>query len=273
MVLLQVKWSSPKARAALLPPCLRSGRGTPGRPTSPVHPGASCPGLPEAPSAQGSEAPGQALPPPSLPHSSIVRSAPSAELQPEACGGPGAGHGRLSPARLLPARRPPRPHMSVPFARPCCRCGPPSQARGPWGRGSGVSHWRVTRALGRPGRVSAAGGYCECSLGLSREALIALLVVLAGISASCFCALVIVAVGVIRAKGCVNPRADWWRGGDCGSGCSPRLPVSLGEVSRRAWEGCLPDWVGERWREAPLGAWRPAELFTDSRLIFVPPPQ
>ncbi|KAF4016860.1 hypothetical protein G4228_008044 [Cervus hanglu yarkandensis] len=51
---------------------------------------------------------------------------------------------------------------------------------------------------------AAAGTYCECSLGLSREALIALLVVLAGISASCFCALVIVAVGVIRAKGMVG---------------------------------------------------------------------
>ncbi|XP_020936855.1 transmembrane protein 210 [Sus scrofa] len=48
---------------------------------------------------------------------------------------------------------------------------------------------------------AAAGTYCECSLGLSREALIALLVVLAGVSASCFCALVIVAMGVIRAKG------------------------------------------------------------------------
>uniref|UniRef100_A0A8C3WV10 Transmembrane protein 210 n=1 Tax=Catagonus wagneri TaxID=51154 RepID=A0A8C3WV10_9CETA len=48
---------------------------------------------------------------------------------------------------------------------------------------------------------AAAGTYCECSLGLSREALIALLVVLAGVSASCFCALVIVAIGVIRAKG------------------------------------------------------------------------
>ncbi|KAF6328263.1 transmembrane protein 210 [Rhinolophus ferrumequinum] len=48
---------------------------------------------------------------------------------------------------------------------------------------------------------AAAGTYCECGLGLSREALIALLVVLAGISASCFFALVIVAVGVIRAKG------------------------------------------------------------------------
>uniref|UniRef100_A0A452S6Z0 Transmembrane protein 210 n=1 Tax=Ursus americanus TaxID=9643 RepID=A0A452S6Z0_URSAM len=47
---------------------------------------------------------------------------------------------------------------------------------------------------------AAAGTYCECSLGLSREALIALLVVLAGVGASCFCALVIVAVGVMRAK-------------------------------------------------------------------------
>ncbi|XP_025720618.1 transmembrane protein 210 isoform X2 [Callorhinus ursinus] len=47
---------------------------------------------------------------------------------------------------------------------------------------------------------AAAGTYCECSLGLSREALIALLVVLAGIGASCLCSLVIVAVGVMRAK-------------------------------------------------------------------------
>ncbi|XP_003817085.1 transmembrane protein 210 [Pan paniscus] len=53
---------------------------------------------------------------------------------------------------------------------------------------------------------AAAGTYCECSLGLSREALIALLVVLAGISASCFCALVIVAIGVLRAKGETCPR-------------------------------------------------------------------
>ncbi|XP_036756813.2 transmembrane protein 210 [Manis pentadactyla] len=53
---------------------------------------------------------------------------------------------------------------------------------------------------------AAAGTYCECSLGLSREALIALLVVLAGISASCFCALVIVAVGIMRAKGETHPR-------------------------------------------------------------------
>ncbi|XP_032491034.1 transmembrane protein 210 [Phocoena sinus] len=48
---------------------------------------------------------------------------------------------------------------------------------------------------------AAAGTYCDCSFGLSREALIALLVVLAAVSASCFCALIIVAVGVIRAKG------------------------------------------------------------------------
>ncbi|XP_040316128.1 transmembrane protein 210 [Herpailurus yagouaroundi] len=47
---------------------------------------------------------------------------------------------------------------------------------------------------------AAAGTYCECSLGLSREALIALLVVLAGVGASCFCALVIVAIGAMRAK-------------------------------------------------------------------------
>ena len=188
-----MKWSSPKARAAPPPPCLRPGQGTPGRPAGPVHPGAACPGLPEAPSAQGSEAPGEALPPPSLPHSSIVRSAPSAELRPEACGGPGAGHGRLSPARLPPARRPPRPRVPVPFAHPCCRCGlpqprpRPARPGGRGGRGSGVGHWQVTRAPWLPGRVSAAGAYCECSLGLSREALIALLVVLAGISASCFC--------------------------------------------------------------------------------------
>ncbi|XP_011231787.1 transmembrane protein 210 [Ailuropoda melanoleuca] len=53
---------------------------------------------------------------------------------------------------------------------------------------------------------AAAGTYCECSLGLSREALIALLVVLAGVGASCFCALVIVAVGVMRAKSEPCPR-------------------------------------------------------------------
>ncbi|KAI5935887.1 Transmembrane protein 210 [Manis javanica] len=54
--------------------------------------------------------------------------------------------------------------------------------------------------------MTGEGTYCECSLGLSREALIALLVVLAGISASCFCVLVIVAVGIMRAKGETRPR-------------------------------------------------------------------
>ena len=184
----------------------------------------------EAPSTQGSEAPCAALPPPSLPHSSIVRSAPSAELRPEVCGGPGAGHGRLSPARLLPARRPPRPRMSVPFAHPCCRCGlpgprpPPSRPRD---HGAGFRGQPLAGDSGpsATGRVSAAGTYCECSLGLSREALIALLVVLAGISASCFCALVIVAVGVIRAKGCVSPRADWRGGGGLWVRLSPRAPA------------------------------------------------
>ncbi|XP_008047048.1 transmembrane protein 210 [Carlito syrichta] len=52
---------------------------------------------------------------------------------------------------------------------------------------------------------AAAGTYCECSLGLSREALIALLVVLVGVGASCFCALVIVAIGILRAKGDTCP--------------------------------------------------------------------
>lgn len=118
---------------------------------------------------------------------------------------PAAGAASSSPA---PARAPPAP----------------IQAQGPRGQGSGVSHWQVTRAPRLPGRVSAAGTYCECSLGLSREALIALLVVLAGISASCFCALVIVAVGVIRAKGCVSPRADWRGGGGLWVRLSPGAP-------------------------------------------------
>nr|XP_020020832.1 transmembrane protein 210 [Castor canadensis] len=48
---------------------------------------------------------------------------------------------------------------------------------------------------------AAAGTYCECSLGLSKEALISLIVLLAGVSASCFCALIVVAIGVFRAKG------------------------------------------------------------------------
>ncbi|XP_034363637.1 transmembrane protein 210 [Arvicanthis niloticus] len=52
---------------------------------------------------------------------------------------------------------------------------------------------------------ASAGTYCECSLGLSREALIALIVVLAGVSASCFCALIVVAIGVFRAKGDTCP--------------------------------------------------------------------
>lgn len=76
------------------------------------------------------------------------------------------------------------------------------------GRGSpGESSASDSGPPGLAGSVSAAGTYCECSLGLSREALIALLVVLAGISASCFCVLVIVAVGIMQAKGCVSPRA------------------------------------------------------------------
>ncbi|KAK2120785.1 hypothetical protein P7K49_002171 [Saguinus oedipus] len=49
--------------------------------------------------------------------------------------------------------------------------------------------------------------WLQAPLGLSREALITLLVVLAGIGASCLCALIIVAIGVLRAKGCVNPGA------------------------------------------------------------------
>ncbi|KAM4878159.1 transmembrane protein 210 isoform 2-T2 [Thomomys bottae] len=51
---------------------------------------------------------------------------------------------------------------------------------------------------------AAAGTYCECSLGLSREALLALIVVLAGVSASCICALIVVAIGVFQAKGVVG---------------------------------------------------------------------
>ncbi|XP_053523613.1 transmembrane protein 210 [Artibeus jamaicensis] len=46
-----------------------------------------------------------------------------------------------------------------------------------------------------------SGTYCDCSLGLSREAFIALFVVLVGISASCFFALIIVVVGVLRSQG------------------------------------------------------------------------
>ncbi|XP_012372178.1 transmembrane protein 210 [Octodon degus] len=53
---------------------------------------------------------------------------------------------------------------------------------------------------------AAAGTSWDCSLGLSREALTALIVVLVGISASCFCALLIVAIGVFRAKDETCPR-------------------------------------------------------------------
>lgn len=123
-------------------------------------------GLPEAPSTQGSEAPCEALPPPSSPHSSIVRSAPSAELRPEVCGGPGAGHGRLSPARLLPARRPPRPRMSVPFAHPCRRCGLPGprpQPSRPRDHGAG---FRGQPLAGDAGPSAARP--CLCSRNLLR---------------------------------------------------------------------------------------------------------
>ncbi|XP_012300607.2 transmembrane protein 210 [Aotus nancymaae] len=53
---------------------------------------------------------------------------------------------------------------------------------------------------------AAAGTHCECRLGLSREALIALLVLLVGVSVSCFCALAIVAIGILRAKRETCPR-------------------------------------------------------------------
>ncbi|XP_003473007.1 transmembrane protein 210 [Cavia porcellus] len=53
---------------------------------------------------------------------------------------------------------------------------------------------------------AAAETGCDCTLGLSREALIALIVVLAGIGASCFSALIIVAIGVFRAKDETCPR-------------------------------------------------------------------
>ena len=259
MVPLPMKWSSPKAMAAPPPPCLRPGRGTPGRPISPVHPGDQ---LPRAP--RGAQLPGQRSsrrgPAPALPASqlhcevSAFRRAPARGVRraggwtwppvpsptPACSAAPSASCACPFCSSLLQVRPPPAPAM-------------PSQAQGPRGRGSQVGHWQVTWAPWLPGRVSAAGAYCECSLGLSREALIALLVVLAGISASCFCALVIVAVGVIRAKGCVNPRADRrGAGGDCGSSCPPSLPVSPGEVSR-TWEGCLSDWVRERWRGGTSG--------------------
>lgn len=56
------------------------------------------------------------------------------------------------------------------------------------------------------GFVFVVGIYCECSFGFSREVLIVLFVVLAGVSVSCFCVFVIVVVGVLRVKGCVSFR-------------------------------------------------------------------
>ncbi|XP_054980099.1 transmembrane protein 210 isoform X2 [Sorex araneus] len=107
------------------------------------------------------------------------------------CGGAGAGHVPPSPACL-----PPGPDQPVPVAQPCCRCclcpSPTAGSVPGWDRAG-------------PCCLSAAGP-CECGLGLSREALIALLVVLAGVSATCFCALVVVAIGVIRAKGETRPK-------------------------------------------------------------------
>lgn len=114
------------------------------------------------------------------------------------------------------------------------------------------------------GPVSAAGTYCECSLGLSREALIALLVVLAGIGASCFCALVIVAVGVMKAKRCMSPGA-----GMVGEGHRVALGegrLALGGMSPGAGERRFPDQFVERWGDVLPGSWRPG--FTPP---FVPP--
>nr|XP_004653933.2 transmembrane protein 210 [Jaculus jaculus] len=54
--------------------------------------------------------------------------------------------------------------------------------------------------------IPAAAETCDCTLGISREALIALIVVLAAVSTSCFCALIIVAIGIFRAKGETCPR-------------------------------------------------------------------
>ncbi|XP_054980098.1 transmembrane protein 210 isoform X1 [Sorex araneus] len=133
------------------------------------------------------------------------------------CGGAGAGHVPPSPACL-----PPGPDQPVPVAQPCCRCclcpSPTAGSVPGWDRAG-------------PCCLSAAGP-CECGLGLSREALIALLVVLAGVSATCFCALVVVAIGVIRAKGCVSPGGcgrAWSHGvGDGeGQGTSGLLPLGL----------------------------------------------
>ncbi|XP_007475520.1 transmembrane protein 210 [Monodelphis domestica] len=48
--------------------------------------------------------------------------------------------------------------------------------------------------------LSVDGKHCECGLGISREALTALLIVLGGVSVSCFSALLLVVVGIIRTK-------------------------------------------------------------------------
>lgn len=170
--------------------------------------------------------------------------------------GLGAGHGPLSPALLLPSWQPPWPDMFVPFTHPCCRCllplAPPSQSPSLFQAGQAICVLRATgvrgedvrcpqagdRAPGARGLVSAAGTYCECSLGLSREALIALIVVLAGVSASCFCALVVVAIGIFRSKGCVNSESG--TAGPWAVGRAPRGPF-LGWYVTRGWGECFPE--------------------------------
>lgn len=144
--------------------------------------------------------------------------------------------------------------------------------------------------------VLSAAETCKCSLGLSREALIALIVVLAGVSASCFCALLVVAMGIIRAKGCVSPS---WAGGvegqrRGGSNCSgqrswgaalgdPRFTVleftlppppvrGVPEIQRKAgecpsegcWKAAPCRWAGKRWWKKLAGS--PSELCLGCRL-------
>ncbi|XP_003757590.1 transmembrane protein 210 isoform X4 [Sarcophilus harrisii] len=48
--------------------------------------------------------------------------------------------------------------------------------------------------------LSIDGKHCECGLGISREALTTLLIVLGGVSVSCFSALLLVVVSIIRTK-------------------------------------------------------------------------
>ncbi|XP_020837026.1 transmembrane protein 210 isoform X2 [Phascolarctos cinereus] len=48
--------------------------------------------------------------------------------------------------------------------------------------------------------ISVDGKRCECGLGLSREALITLLIVLGSVSVSCFSALLLVVFSIIRTK-------------------------------------------------------------------------